>query len=501
MRKAAKYLVLFVVGWFAAEPVILGLASWGPIRLPFGYTLNFAPGSGEPVAGAAFGARIRVPRGFTMSTWAEGIANARFLRFTGAGDLIVSAPRQGKVFLVERDGDGDGRADGVRVLLDELDRPHGLALRDGWLYVAETGAVLRVRFDADARSVSGSIERIVTDIPPGGGHWTRTIGFGPDGGLYVSVGSTCNVCIEENAKRATILRYEADGSGGRVFAGGLRNAVGFAWHPQSGDLYATDNGRDLLGDDFPPCELNRVVDGGFYGWPFVNGDGVADPDYGDHPGRPAQSIPPVFGFRAHNAPLGITFYDGKQFPERYRNAAFVALHGSWNRSEKDGYKVVAVWVDGGEARAEDFVVGFEEDEDVIGRPVDVAVGPDGALYVSDDFTGSIYRVAWGESAAAAVAPAPAVAAGADPLAGIGAERLAAARAEGAALWEKHACAACHLPGAQTTDVFRALEALGSRYDVATLDTYLHTPQPPMPAFALSDAERRDLAIYLLDRFR
>lgn len=500
MRKAMKYVGLFAASWITVQVLFFGLASCGPVRLPFGYTINFAPGSGEPMAAAAFGSRVRVPRGFTMATWTEGIANARFLRFTATGDLLVSAPRQGRIYLVERDANGDGRADGQRVLLEGLDRPHGIELHGDTLYVAETGAVLRVGFDAANRSLQGDIERIITDLPPGGGHWTRTIGFGPDGGLYVSVGSSCNVCIEDEPKRASILRYEADGSGGRVFAAGLRNAVGFDWHPATGDLYATDNGRDLLGDDFPPCELDRVVDGGFYGWPFANGDNVADPDYGDHPQRIEPSIPPVYAFRAHNAPLGIAFYDGDKFPARYRNAAFVALHGSWNRSRKDGYKVVAVWVDGERARAEDFIVGFEQNEDVIGRPVDVAVGPDGALYVSDDYTGSVYRVAWGERAQGPEGSVPRRAENLDPLAEIDPAQVAAARQTGTALWEKHACSSCHLPGAGA-EVFRPLAELDRRYDVAALVSYLNTPQPPMPAFEFSAAERRDLAIYLLERFR
>ncbi len=172
--------------------------------------------------------------------------------------------------------------------------------------------------------------------------------------------------------------------------------MGFDWQPRTGRLYATDNGRDLLGDDFPPCELNHVVKGGFYGWPYANGNRVPDPDYGaDHDDRIRASIPPAHGFRAHNSPLGITFVRGRQAPPAYRGAALVALHGSWNRTQKDGYKVVSLhWRSDGRIEERDFVVGFEEDEDVIGRPVDVAEGPDGAFYISDDYAGAVYRVAW-----------------------------------------------------------------------------------------------------------
>ena len=217
---------------------------------------------------------------------------------------------------------------------------------------------------------------------------------GPDDRIYVSVGSSCNVCEEEDPRRAAILRFQLDGSGAEVYASGLRNTVGFDWQPGSGELFATDNGRDLLGDNFPPCELNRVVQGGFYGWPFANGDRVPDPDFGDRaPERVAASLPPVYAFRAHNSPLGITFVRGERAPAAYRGAALVALHGSWNRTRKDGYKVVSLhWLPDGRIEERDFVVGFELDEDVIGRPVDVAEGPDGAFYISDDYAGAVYRV-------------------------------------------------------------------------------------------------------------
>ena len=192
--------------------------------------------------------------------------------------------------------------------------------------------------------------------------------------------------------------HRPDGSGEEIFATGLRNPVGFDWRPETGELYATDNGRDLLGDDFPPCELNRIERGGFYGWPYANGDRVADPDLGaGRERRIASSLSPAHAFRAHNAPLGIHFVRGARAPRDYHGAALVALHGSWNRTRKDGYKVVSLhWRPDGAIEERDFAVGFERDEDVIGRPVDVAEGPDGAFYISDDYAGAIYRVAYGE---------------------------------------------------------------------------------------------------------
>jgi glucose/arabinose dehydrogenase len=359
-----------------------------------------------PVVGTLLGAtpppkselqkRMKLPPGFELGVFAEGLSNPRFLRFTATGDLLVSSPREGAVFLLERDENGDGRADGVRKLLGGLDKPHGLEFDGDWLYVAETGAVKRVRYDAAARATSGAVETVLAGLPTGGNHWTKTIGKGPDGWMYVSMGSTCNVCIEADPRRATIGRFKKGNADYETVATGLRNSVGFDWRPADGALYATDNGRDLLGDDIPPCELNRIEPGKFYGWPFVLGSGALDPDFGARGGdKIAAAVPPVHAFGAHTAPLGIRFYRGRAFPERYRGQAFVALHGSWNRTKKSGYKVVLlVWHEDGSIAESDFLTGFEVDEDVIGRPVDVLDGPDGALYVSDDFAGAVYRIGY-----------------------------------------------------------------------------------------------------------
>ncbi len=342
-------------------------------------------------------ARVRVPDGFSIGTFAEDLPNARFLRFTDTGDLLVSQPARGAVWLLERDEDGDGRSEGRHVLIDGLSRPHGLELHDGWLYVAETDAVGRVRFDPEARAIEWPYKRIVRGLPSGGRHWTRTVRIGPDGWLYVSVGSSCDVCEEDDPRRAAIVRYRPDGSGEEIYATGLRNAVGFDWRPGTAELFATDNGRDMLGDDFPPCELNRIVRRGFYGWPYAHGDNVPDPEFGpDNAARIRDALPPAHAFRAHNAPLGIAFVRGTGAPEPYRDAALVALHGSWNRSSKDGYKVVSLhWGRDGRIEERDFAVGVERDEAVFGRPVDVAEGPDGAFYVSDDYAGAVYRIAHG----------------------------------------------------------------------------------------------------------
>ncbi len=440
-------------------------------------------------------ARLRAPAGYAVTLWASELPNARFLRFTDAGDLLVSQPRHGKITLVRRDADGDGRSDGAQTVVERLNRPHGLDLHDGWLWIGEVDAVGRIRFDATARTTSGTYERIVTGLPSGGNHWTRTVRIGPDERLYVTVGSSCNVCIEDDPRRAAMLRFALDGTQQELFATGLRNAVGFDWQPGTNDLYATDNGRDLLGDDFPPCELDRVVAGGFYGWPFANGDRVPDPDFGPgHAAEIARSIPPAHGFRAHNAPLGMTFVRGDG---PYRGAALVALHGSWNRTTKDGYEVVSLhWRPDGSIEERDFLTGFLRDEGVIGRPVDVAEGPDGAFYVSDDYGGAIYRV--GQETATGAAAPPVAAPARDPLAGLDATERTQSAARGATLWNDLGCASCHDPAAAPPGmVTKRLADLGRRYTVDALTAFLAAPTPPMPAVERPEAERRDLAVYLL----
>ncbi len=340
--------------------------------------------------------RIVLPQGFHINVFAEELPGARMLEVTNNGDVLVSLPASGRVVLLQRDDGGDGKSDGQIDLVSNLDRPHGLDIHDGWLFIAETDALGRIRFDSDNRSTSGQYEQIVSGLPRGGNHWSRSVRIGPDGLIYVSVGSSCNVCIENDPRRAAILRFNPDGSGSEIFASGLRNTVGFDWRPDTGLLYGVDNGRDLLGDDYPPCELNLLERGGFYGWPYANGDRVPDPDLGGN--RTAEirgSIAPVHGFAAHTAPLGMAFLRNSKLPENYRQALLVALHGSWNRSERQGYEVVSLHFreDGGILERK-FASGFEIDEDVIGRPVDVAQGIGGEIYISDDYTGMVYRVVY-----------------------------------------------------------------------------------------------------------
>ncbi len=452
--------------------------------------------------------RFSVAPGYRVELFAEGIQNARFLRFSPGGSLVVSQPRLGRLLLVRGDADGDGRSDGQQVLLADLDRPHGFDFGADQLYIGEGGAIARVGFTeagADTLRVAGQPIRIVQGIPEGQNHWTRTLRIGPDGMIYLTIGSSCNVCLEEDPRRAAMVRYAIDGSGEEIYAAGLRNSVGFDWRPGTRELYATDNGRDLLGDDTPPCELNRVERGGFYGWPFAHGMNQTDPDFGEgQPARIAGSIPPVHAFGAHQAPLGITFLRSASQPAGYQGAALVALHGSWNRSQLSGYKVVSLhWGEDGAIRQADFLTGFQEGDDVIGRPVDVAEGPDGAIYVSDDYAGAIYRVTRSDtSQAAASLPVgrPMPRAVADPLAEYTGDARAALIARGAALFAERACAGCHVAAeAEAGVVVKPLEDLAARYTLESLAGFLRTPQPPMPAVDLPEPDRLALAAFLFDR--
>ena len=351
----------------------------------------------ESACAEALHERLQVAEGYQFSVFASDVRGARLLRVTPTGDLIVALTRAGEVWWLARDADGDGRSDGRRQLLSNLDRPNGLELRDGLLYVAENTRVITIPFDSETASVGGRPSTLISGLPRGGNHFRKVIRFGPDGLLYLVIGSTCNVCIERDDRRAAMHRYRADGEYLGVYATGLRNSAGFDWN-SAGDLYATDNGRDMLGDDYPVCELNRIVEGGFYGWPFANGFGDSDPNLGK--GREDlidASIHPVHGFRAHNAPLGIEFLAFEGHPSDYSSAAIVALHGSWNRSQKDGYKVVSLhWgqqpdtEDSIEER--DFLWGFLENERVFGRPAEVAEDGEGNIYISDDYAHVVYKV-------------------------------------------------------------------------------------------------------------
>jgi glucose/arabinose dehydrogenase len=327
---------------------------------------------------------LTVPPGFAIDVFADGLTGVRTLRLGPDGLLYAVQSRRGRIVRLDPEADG-----GSEEVVDGLNRPYGLAFHDGWMYVAETNRVSRFRGPSYATR-----ETVVDDLPTGG-HWTREIVFGPDGMLYVSVGSSCNVCEERDPRRAAVIRYRPDGAGETIVAEGLRNAAGLAFHPETGALWASQNERDNLGDDEPEEEINVLSDGDHFGWPYCYGDRVPNPEYPDRASFCRSTTPPALGIIAHSAPLGMVFYDGDQFPEEYRGDLFVALHGSWNRSERSGYELVRVRVEDGRPVGWDtFASGWLGGGRVSGRPVYPELGPDGSLFLSDDDGGRIYRIRW-----------------------------------------------------------------------------------------------------------
>lgn len=372
-----------------------------------------ACGSGEPFAGraAAGGATrpplpLRVPPGFRIEVAADGLGRVRALAFAPDGRLFASKPGSGEV-LTLADSDGDGSLDRRIVFASGLDGPFGLAFdAAGALYVAENERLLR--FPGAATVSRAGEPEVVTDLVGGGGHTTRSVVVAPSGRLFVAAGSSCNVCLERDRRRAAVVEVDPETGRWALFAEGLRNTVGLAIHPRTGELWGADNGRDWLGDDLPPEEINVIRRGRHYGWPYCWGDRVPDREAlrDRAPALPAPDFcastePPAVTIQAHSAPLGLAFYTGSRFPAAYRGDLFVTLHGSWNRSVPTGYKVVRVRVgdDGrpeGPTAVEDFATGWLADGRVRGRPVGIAAGPDGALYVSDDQGGRIYRITYGK---------------------------------------------------------------------------------------------------------
>ena len=340
--------------------------------------------------------RLKLPAGFRISIFALAL-HPRMMAFSPGGVLLVTETTEGMVVGFP-DSKHLGRAEKIVTVLDDLNAPHGIAFHDGKLYVAETNQVRR--YDWNETNLRASNGQVITHIPGGGEHFTRTLLFA-NGKMYVSIGSSCNVCIEEDQRRATVLEFHDDGSGERILARGLRNAVGLAVNPKTGTIWVTENGRDWLGDELPPDEINDLgEDGGEFGWPYCYGKRVPDPSQ-TKPGEDhcSGTIPPKLELQAHSAPLGLAFYDGTMFPVEYRGDLFVALHGSWNRSVPTGYKIIRVKLNNRSELqgVEDFITGWLRPGETrkhvyMGRPVGIIVGPDGAMYISDDRGGVIYRV-------------------------------------------------------------------------------------------------------------
>ncbi len=350
----------------------------------------------EPYSGSLPIQNLQLPDGFKIDVFAEGVNGARSMAMGDDGTLFVGT-RNDKTIYALKDTDGDQRADMIKVLDSTLEVPNGIAFRDGALYVAEVGRLLRYpNIEANLDDLPQP-QVVYDDYPTEFHHGWKYIAFGPDGKLYVPVGAPCNICDRtgEDERFGTITRMDPDGTNREIYARGVRNTVGFTWHPETGDLWFTDNGRDLMGDDVPPCELNRVEEAGqHFGYPFCHGGTIADPEFGDQ--RPCSDfVPPVQNLGAHVAPLAVKFYRGDNFPEEFQQYAFIAEHGSWNRSSKVGYKISLVKLDGNKAVSyETFIDGWlnESTQEAFGRPVDMLFLEDGSMLISDDFGDAIYRV-------------------------------------------------------------------------------------------------------------
>jgi len=335
---------------------------------------------------------IELPPGFTIGIYAENLPGARSLAMSPDGVLYVGTREEGVVYAATNRAGGP-KADRVITLARGLNMPNGVAWRNGDLYVAEVSRILKFAGIDKNLEKPGPPQVIYDRLPEETHHGWKFIRFGPDGLLYVPVGAPCNIC-EPGDPYAAILRMRTDGSGLEVFARGIRNTVGFDWQPGTDVLWFTDNGRDWLGDDQPSDELNRAPKAGMhFGYPYRHAADVVDPDFGDRLPQGLKITPPALELGAHVAALGMRFYQGKMFPAKYRGRIFIAEHGSWNRSKKVGYSLITVTVEGDRAiRQEVFARGWLQGEKAWGRPVDLLVAPDGALLVSDDRAGVIYRI-------------------------------------------------------------------------------------------------------------
>ena len=346
------------------------------------------------------GANLNLPPGFQANVFAEGFRHARYLHVAPNGDVFLAELRAGRISVL-RDADGDGVAETVRTFADGLSLPHGLAIRGDWLYVGEVGRILRFAYRPGDLAANGPPQVVTAPgaLGSGGGHVTRNIVFAPDGSrFFVSVGSAGNTA-EESPPRATIQVFNADGSGQRTFAAGLRNAIGIAIRPGTPELWAVVNERDGLGDGLPPDYLARVQDGDFFGWPYAYAGSFPDPEYGSRrPDLVARAKRGDVLFRAHSAPIDLAFYDGTQFPAEFRGDAFVTLQGSWNSSRPEGYMVVRVPFADGKPKGwyEPFVTGFLLQDGsgarTWGRPAGIAVARDGSLLFAEDANNTVWRV-------------------------------------------------------------------------------------------------------------
>ena len=342
--------------------------------------------------------RLVVPAGFKVSIAATGLGKPRMMAIAADGSMYVTRRDQGDVILLS-DKDGDGRFEDMKTVMTQFSGVHGVTLHDGYIYLCSNKELKKAKVKPD-----GTLEdttTLIKDLPDGGQHGNRVIAFGPDNLLYISVGSDCNDCGETNAENATILQVQPDGVSRKIFARGLRNTVSFDWNPQTKELWGADNGTDWRGDSIPPEELNKIVQGGDYGWPLVFGKQQVDPTREDPPGTTKEAYakttkPAVLMFPAHSAPVGFTFLTkATGFPKEFSQDALVGWHGSWNREHPEGYKIQRIHFENGNpVSVQDFFSGFlsKDGKTRFGRPAGIVVSEKNFVYIADDESGVIYRV-------------------------------------------------------------------------------------------------------------
>jgi glucose/arabinose dehydrogenase len=340
--------------------------------------------------------QLKVPAGFQITKFAEGLNKPRMIAVSNDGVVYVTDRDKGTVTML-RDTNKDGKSDEQKVVATKKGM-HGIVIRNNEMYLATVKEVYTTPINKDGSL--GELKMIIDDLPDGGQHPNRTLRFDDAGNLYISIGSSCNACEETNDEHATIVRAKADGSDRKVYAKGLRNTLGFDWHPQTKEMWGMDHGIDWLGDESQREELNKIEEGADYGWPYIYEEGkehpVRIPEEG-HEAYKKKTKYPILTYTAHASALDMIFYKAQQFPAEYRGDAFIAMHGSWNRSEPVGYKVVRLRFENGKpTKFEDFVTGFlvNDNKDQFGRVVGIATHTDGSLLVTDDSNGVVYRIAY-----------------------------------------------------------------------------------------------------------
>jgi glucose/arabinose dehydrogenase len=342
--------------------------------------------------------RLKVPSGFEVIVAASGLGKPRMMALNADGALYITRRDVGDVLMLT-DNNADGKFDDMQTVISDFNGVHGITIHDGWLYLCATKKLARGKLNADG-SV-GALDTLINDLPDGGQHDNRTIAFGPDGMLYITIGSDCNDCKETNPEHATILQASPDGKKRKVYARNLRNTLGFDWHPQTKELWGMDHGTDWRGDEIPPEELNKIIEGGDYGWPLVFGKQVVDKTREDPAGTTREAYAKttqaaVLTFPAHSAPINFLFLNkASGFPADYMDDALVTWHGSWNKKNPDGYKVQRIrFENGNPVGVEDFLSGFlsSDGRSRFGRPAGLAISDKGMIYISDDANGNIYCV-------------------------------------------------------------------------------------------------------------